>query len=211
MKTCAWVTDHLDDFVDAELGADDTREIETHLETCDECRAELTAMNALLANAAALPRRIEPLRDLWPEIESQLRGRVVRFPDWRRHGMTTAYAAVVAAAVVLAVSIGLSRAPVLNDYPESLTVAKIVEDTAGIFDYDRAVLRAAYLARSEEIDPQLRSVIDTNLTIIQSSVTEIQSAIQQSPDNPRLKKMLRTACLSEVEMLQQVVYEGLEG
>ena len=48
---------------------------------------ELAALRALVAEAGALPRSVEPERDLWPEIDREIRrGRVTKvdFGRWRR-------------------------------------------------------------------------------------------------------------------------------
>ena len=71
-ETCAWTTQRLDDFVDAELGPDEQRRVEAHLEECPRCRADEASLRALLDEVAALPRSITPDRDLWPEIADRL-------------------------------------------------------------------------------------------------------------------------------------------
>lgn len=207
MKDCEWIQSQLDDIVDGDLSAEVRAEVQAHLNDCADCRGELESLHALLGAARALPKRIEPPRDLWTAIEPELRGGVIRFPDWRRHVRTALFAAAVAAAVVTAVSLGLDRMPAAHDSAPRVAY-DVVEEP---FQTDRAVLREAYLARADRLDPELRSVVETNLTIIEASLAEIHRAMQLSPENPRWEQMLHTACLSEVTLLQQVVYNGLEG
>src|SRR5262249_43686764 len=71
--TCDEVRTKLDEYVDGELGEAAFQEIELHLAGCAECRGEERRMRALLARAAALPREIQPGRDLWPELAERLR------------------------------------------------------------------------------------------------------------------------------------------
>jgi hypothetical protein len=163
-----------------------------------------------LRDAAALPRRIQPERDLWVKIAPQLRRGPLSVIDFSRHARTTLYAMAIAAAVVVAVSLGLMQpAPV----PPAHSVVPVAANPAvpEPFEDDRAVLRAAYQVRADALDPTLRSVIDSNLSIIHESVDEIRMAMEKSPDNPRLEQMLMTACLSEVEMLRQFVHSSNEG
>lgn len=210
MTSCEWVHDRLDDYVDGELGVDDVRELEAHLESCDACRAAHRDLQTLVEQAAALPKRREPGRDLWPGIAAQLHERRPAIIDWRRHARTAAYAAAIAAAVVVAVSLGLMRAPAPPDAPPPNPIVA-VEDAVEPFQDDRSVLREAYQARAAALDPELRTVIDSNLSIIDESLDEIRHAMKLAPDNPRLRELYRTACLSEVDLLRHAIHDGREG
>lgn len=68
------ISARLDDFVDGELSARERRELEAHVEVCAACRADVESRRALRDQAAAVPRSIEPDRDLWPDIRSRLKG-----------------------------------------------------------------------------------------------------------------------------------------
>jgi anti-sigma factor RsiW len=65
----------LDDYVDGALSWPDRRIVESHLAACAGCRADYDALVALTAATAALPRSIEPRRDLWPGIAERIGGR----------------------------------------------------------------------------------------------------------------------------------------
>lgn len=67
--------ERLDDFACGELPDIDRMRVQRHVETCDECRAEVQAIQALLAEAAALPRAVAPPVDLWAAIAPQLEPR----------------------------------------------------------------------------------------------------------------------------------------
>jgi hypothetical protein len=60
------------DYVDGALPASEKAELERHLASCAECRREVAFLNSLRQQAAALPQRLEPPRDLWPEIANRL-------------------------------------------------------------------------------------------------------------------------------------------
>lgn len=99
----------LDEFVSGELSEREHDEVEAHLHECPACREEAAALEALLADAAALPRGIAPPRDLWAGIEARiapaaprLQGeddvKVIPFrprPRWRPPQWVTAMAASV--------------------------------------------------------------------------------------------------------------------
>lgn len=205
---CDWVSEKLDDYVDGELSAPDFEAVRLHVEGCESCRAQLHSLRSLLAAAADLPRRTEPARDLWSGIEPRLdRASIV---DWRRHARNAVFAAAIAAMVVMAVSVGLLRGPRMP-YAPLTSLHDVQPDQGEPFKNDRVVLREAYYARSKTLDPHIRSVIESNLSIIDQSLDEIRSAMELAPDNPRLEEMLVTACLTEVEMLRQAVRASAEG
>jgi hypothetical protein len=68
------------DYVDGALPASEKVEFERHLVSCAECRREVAFINSLRQQAAALPQRLEPPRDLWPEIA----GRIAPKRNWRQ-------------------------------------------------------------------------------------------------------------------------------
>jgi hypothetical protein len=72
---CLEILERLDDAADGELSPLEQEEVRLHIGSCDSCRSEKEALDSLLEGASALPRSIEPGRDLWEEIEPRLRRR----------------------------------------------------------------------------------------------------------------------------------------
>jgi anti-sigma factor RsiW len=66
----------LHDYVDGLLSGAERAAVEAHVGACDDCRAEVRRLLALRARIAALPRAVEPSRDLWTDV----RARLVRHP-----------------------------------------------------------------------------------------------------------------------------------
>lgn len=65
--------DHLlQELLDGELDADAASKAEQHLERCDRCRGEWAALRRLVSDVQALPRVIDPPRDLWNDIAARL-------------------------------------------------------------------------------------------------------------------------------------------
>ena len=62
----------LQDYLDDALTPAERQTVEAHLPTCPACRAEHEALASVVASVGALPRSLEPPRDLWPEIEARL-------------------------------------------------------------------------------------------------------------------------------------------
>lgn len=208
MRSCEWIRHHLDDYADGETPAEEARNIESHLESCQACSAEWEALRSLLHDASTLPRRIEPPRDLWSEISPRLHRTPLSFIDWQRHRRTAVFAAGIAAMAVIAASLGLLQQQPIPEQPPVQVIAAHARPEP--LQADRSVLREAYNVRADDLDPELRSVIDSNLSIIDESLDEIRRAMELSPDNPRLEQLLMTACLSEVGMLRQAIQRGRE-
>ncbi|MFQ5570212.1 MAG: anti-sigma factor family protein [Rhodothermales bacterium] len=65
--------DHLlQEYLDGTLTPEQQQTVDAHLHVCEPCRAEMEALASVMAAVDALPRSIEPPRDLWPEIETRL-------------------------------------------------------------------------------------------------------------------------------------------
>lgn len=202
MKSCDWTLERLDDYADGELDTAIEREVAEHLESCAACRDELGALRALLAQAARLPKYVEPPRDLWPQLEARLSA--VRFPNWRKQLSTAAFAAGIAAMVVLAAGIGLSNFRYVE--PQSIDSGL----AASVYETDRAALREVYAARADALDDEWRGAVDINLGIIEQSMADIQLAMADFPGDRKLERMLRTAYRSEVELLSRAVRANTE-
>lgn len=66
------VVDQLESYIDGQLSPGTARRIESHLAGCGECRKEFNQLTALVKKAAALPKSIQPSKDLWKGIEGRL-------------------------------------------------------------------------------------------------------------------------------------------
>jgi len=158
----------------------------------------------------AMPRSVEPGRDLWPAIEARLEPRDVR--TGRR------WLWPAAAAVLLVVGSSLITATLLrNDEP---LVAQRVPAAGQVGYADAAfgpgqTLDPAYetarqgLARtlSERIDrlpPDARRQVEKNLAEIRRASAEINAALELSPGDPLLEELLLNAYQDELAVLASV-------
>lgn len=64
----------LNDYVDGSLSKERNKLAEQHLSECGDCRKELESIRSLRNNAAALPKSIQPEKDLWNGIKSRISG-----------------------------------------------------------------------------------------------------------------------------------------
>lgn len=107
------VVDQLDNYIDGQLSAEAARRIESHLARCGECRKEFDELTSLVKKAGALPKSIQPSRDLWKGIESRLSqpaaaGAVLEFRERERRTLPplaswVRYGSAIAAVILIAV------------------------------------------------------------------------------------------------------------
>jgi hypothetical protein len=210
--TCPDVRDRLDDYVDGELGASEVHQVELHVASCPACREEEQALRALLREAAALPRVARPARDLWPEIEGELRARprLFSFPRYRP------LAAGLAAAAALVVAFGVlrdrpGRSPAPGGSPSAgpSFVAATPEGTLreAEADYERATraLLEALEEHRESLAPETLKSVAENLAVIDRALEEVRAALEKEPGNPELTRMLVATHRKKVDVLQRVV------
>jgi hypothetical protein len=213
----------LDDLVDGSLSEDARRAVETHLEACAVCRADLAARRALLNHAAALPRRIEPERDLWPDVRSRLEGREEseRARRWGRP-RSVPIPALAAAAVVLLVAgaaaltlwlagsggpAGASRTAaraVPGAGPDAVTLVADWRALEGEYEGAANELQQTLDEIGDQLLPETRRIIEQNLRVINEAIVESRAALERDPANRELELVLRSAWSSKVELLQYV-------
>jgi len=119
MRNCADREATLNDYLDGLLSEPDRTALEAHLEGCAICRQFLTGLRSLRARTQALPRGLEPERDLWPAIRETLSARrgvlpgsFTGFPAWLRgwSGLVPAAASIVLVLVIVVLAmIGLRQ------------------------------------------------------------------------------------------------------
>lgn len=149
----------------------------------------------LKAALKRLPREVDPSHDLWPGIEARLarRPRAVR-PLWAYSLAASVLVAVVAGALW---SVGLHHG-------SGVTPQTIVAQGGSTQDSYFAQ-RAAYAEQSvqtaTDLAPATRQVILKNLRIIESSIQNMQAALDQDPNNPRLRALLVDLYQNEARLL----------
>ncbi len=197
-----------------------------HAATCDVCRRWLDQHGHDLAGAVArLPREIVPARDLWPEISGRLAARPVR----RR----TPLRAWLAAAALLA--IGLAAGYLLRDLGASgddqgSAGSRLVEsgrpasapgvvlgtneegtpaaDALAVYRSATLDLRSAIETRLAEVDPRIRTDLEAHLSIIEAAISELESALAETPKNPQLEGLLLARYRQQVSLLTRFVPEA---
>ena len=206
-------TDRLSEYLDGELASPERTALETHVASCDECRATLDELRRVVTNARALDDR-PPAADLWPAIATRigLAARPKVRPLARRFAFTVPQLA--AASVALALLSGgaawlivrrgtaptapvqaSERTPVFlnaSAYPGDARYAAQVADLERALDRGRGRLDTATVR-----------VIERNLRIIDRAIRGAQSALAADPANSYLNLHLAQEMRRKLELLRQ--------
>ena len=221
---CHEARDRFDELVDGLLPVAERRDVEGHVAGCNACADELASLQALLAEARALPRELRPTRNLWPGIEARLpakrRGPLARLaglvPRWSGLLSPQGLAAAAAALALVALGAVLWR----GDAPTGTAVPTVTE--SAVLSRDGFSQRAE-LARSEDgvllarqdlleavegpkehLSPETVAVIEENMRIIDEAIGEIRSALEDDPLNHQLNMLLAAQYQQEAELLKRV-------
>jgi anti-sigma factor RsiW len=181
----------IDDLVDGELDAETAAAMALHLAGCATCARERDALLELRRATRALPRAVEPARDLWPVIAR-------RTLQKRRVSLPLALAASVAAALIGVVATKYAehalRAPVAAS-----TVAVVPSAPQG-----RAVFVAQVVRADPAVPAQTRAVIEHNLVIIQQALAEIEQAVEHDPGDANLRQLLISIHIQESALIERM-------
>ena len=194
-----------------------------------------THKDGILERARALPRSVEPQRDLWDDIEAELDCSPEQTAPviWRPR-------LVAAAAVMLAVTAALSfwlggslnttewvTSPIATSPTiPSPTISPITRDLpnrfgphyamAPSFNQARRDLAIDVAAQLEQLSPATRVLVEQNFMLINRALDEINAALTGDPNNDMLQQLLASTyteevlLLGEIDALTRYIREGTE-
>lgn len=212
--SCNEWTNRFDDFLDGRLETAEAEDLQTHIAGCPSCAGELASIRELRELATALPRSLEPPRDLWPGIEARVSAtKVVRGHFGRRAILAAAAAVVIVSSVVTAYFIGRSQAVtvtaeppvVVESGPSKVLLASF--EGLGVNNYldTRTELLDALEARKHELSGETMEVVMDNLLLIDQAMDRIAEALGEDPENEFLMKQLAGAYRRQIDLLQRAV------
>jgi anti-sigma factor RsiW len=200
--TCTDIAPLLDDYVDGTLPSDAIRRVEQHLSGCEACRREVLAIRALLADARAMPRAIQPDLDLWPGIAGRLSPAAAGgSPPFRPNHYRPL--ALLAAALFLLMA-GASLATV---YQRGRAPADFA------LQQERYAAATADLARKladdpAHLSPSTRAVVERNLAIVDQAIHEAEEALTTDPGNAELEQMVLARYAQRLDLLKRATAAG---
>jgi predicted anti-sigma-YlaC factor YlaD len=185
----------LNEYVDGTLGRADRAAVEAHLESCAGCREAVAELRALVSGAGALPKSIEPARDLWPPIAVRIVQRVTWNVQRRRW-------LAMAAAASLIIGVALYRL-----LPTATVLYRPVKGWAGIqADYEQGVTDLAQTLDLEHdrLAPATVALLERNLAIIDQAIRESRAALARDPGSGDVRQLVAAAYRQKVELLRWV-------
>jgi len=225
--SCTIKEEQLDDYVDGMLTEEQRTETERHLESCEICRQTVEFLRALQATADAMPREIEPGRDLWVDLEARISPTRVMQVDFRGRGPLVLFgvrsawgqwAALAAAALALVVvSSGITAyflsGPEMGAGAGMPGFAGVGEPVASTMEefrpaeigYAQAIddLIQTLDERREDLDPETLTVIESNLRVIDAAIRRARAAIDKYPEESELATVLAGNYRRKLEFLQR--------
>ena len=213
---CQDVLERIDLYLDSGMAATEKEAFSAHLAVCESCRLEVEETRELRDRAAALPRSLEPERDLWPEIEARIsREKIVRgaFSQRVRPVLKAAAAVLVlAGSVTVAFLIGRGQAvgpEARLDHRDRTGGAQLASHAVRAVESDFAAARdqllAALEARRSELSPETYDTVMHNLAIIDQAIAGIDAALAEHPESPRLTRQLAVAHRQQIDLLERAV------
>lgn len=156
---------------------------------------------------AALPREVQPGRDLWPDIAASLPPRRAR--RWRYLPLVATLSAVAFAgllAVQLLIPDVQERTPGIATIPAQSAAQLPPEFLTAEAAYRE--VRAQRLADLEEqlaqLSPETRERVARSLDTIQLALVELRTALGEAPADPVLQHLLLSVYSQEMAVLGQI-------
>lgn len=222
---CSDYKEAIQDLADGTLGPVRRAELQTHLDTCDACRALAEDLQKIRAAAPSLAAR--PPDHIWLQVASRLRqeGRVVETrPAVGRSGALLAIAATLLLAVggslyllmpgdeppaqSAASAPSAAQSPSGGNAAAGDPVQSIADDLAQAEKhYQSAIakLEEATKADDDAIDAETAAVLAKNLQVIDQAIAESRAAVQAEPQSVPARNHLFGALRQKVLVLQETV------
>jgi hypothetical protein len=217
----------LPDYLERSLDAAGLAAVRMHLATCERCAALVRDLDDIRARAAEMPL-LTPSRDLWPDIAARLLTPVISLDERRaqrakrqRHWLVNGAAA--AALVLASVTGTVAVMRTMNVTPHthfgkpndtstvlpSVTATPVVavnQKLSATVTYEREIdgLRSIVRDRRSQLDPKTLAVIERNLSVIDSAITESRDALRKDPKSAFLVDQLDHALDTKLELLRTV-------
>jgi len=220
----------LQDLREGLLDPEAEAEVREHLETCSQCRDELSALAELLDGLGGLPLEAQPARDLWPQIAWRMEGsqaggsvpaevdhpeqsdaqaleprigRRVNVPAWQLLAASIALIVISGSSVWAFLSGRMDPGGLQSPVQQAPTQLVDWEETYG--GYDEAVedLESVLERGREVLDPETVRVLEENLQTIDRAIQDAEDALMQDPASTVFQRFLADSLRKKMNLLRQ--------
>lgn len=198
---CGELRERLDGYARGLLPADQTRQFELHLTSCQSCSEYLESREPAISQVDELPRSIDPPVEAWTSVRRRLTprtGKVRRLslPPW----------ALAAAAVVLIVASSATTVFLLRRSPSSETTqtpSRRAEELEAQYATATADLAVELAKARTRLDPATFAVIERNLRVIDGALAESRQALASDPRNQALEQLVVATWHQKMDFLRR--------
>jgi len=216
---CHDLQEALVDFVDGRLDPAELRNVERHLEACDNCSALVTDLRTIRAAAFMLDRH-EPAPEAWTRLRAAVaaepapKARLLAMPSRANWPVWLGAAAALVLATVIGLLPLMSREANPNEdaaaaagEPEISVESVAAEFEAAEKHYQKAIDDLQTIANKDtgELDPQVAAVLQKNLSVIDQAIGESRAALKSQPASTNAQDGLFDALRTKVALLQTTV------
>jgi hypothetical protein len=202
------------DYVDGTLTGQARAAFESHLVSCEECRALVADFSSLRAAAATLPPQLVPAGS-WERLAASLDGRRgwwSRLLDGLPGGLPQQAGAAAMALVLTAglTWIGGNLSTVSRNAPLAVNATRQLpsaELALAEEHYTTAIagLEQITTSESQSLDDETAGVLRVNLTAIDTAIGESRAAVQTEPENEVATASFLDALGRKLALLQDAV------
>lgn len=207
------ISDRLSEYVDGELTPMEMAGVERHLASCEECRAVVVDLRAIVTAARRLPG-VPPERELWDGISPRIEGtNVTGFRARVRQRISFTLPQLAAAGIALMVASGglayLMRPepPAVGAIPGPADSGRWDATPVALVDpqYDGAVadLERTLADGRNHLDPETVRVLEQNLATIDKAIDDCRRALEADPANSFLNTHLISARQRKLALLRR--------
>jgi anti-sigma-K factor RskA len=211
----------LDDYVTGELTEDARAPVADHIAACEICSAEVESLKRILAQAADLPRSIDPPAEAWSNIRAVIerdKQAVAAHSSSAIHLWRRPYALAAAAALLVIMSSagtalymssrasnGSSASAVASSPTGGATPATLAAFTIEENTYLRnvAVLQDLLDQQEASLAPETVAQLKASLRTIDEAILEARNALARDPANKMLIEMLSGTYRQKVDLMRR--------
>ena len=203
----------LQDFADGSLHPDDHAAVAAHVAACSICSADVAQIRSLLRDLQALPRALQPPRDLLPGIHAGIEALAAPSPIrsrplWSlRYPLAAAALLLIALSAVATLTLVRTRAPVAADPAGAEASLAAIEA-----EYARAAgeLLATLHAQRAQLSPTTVRLIERDVAMVDRAIREARAELAQQPQNHSLPRLILAGYEQKLSLLRHAT-ESAQG